>query len=305
MKRLLNCFSSDFEKMSRQELLEAIARSEGRVLVSETIGAIPPLLSDITNAELASAFGADMLILNLFDLDRPHIFALPDSRKHGVIRQVKYLCGRPVGINLEPAQLAAPDDPNPFKMTAGRLATAENAMKAVEQGVDFLVITGNPETGVDKAGIVNALQDIRNAVGDRLMLIAGKMHGSGVLNESATAIVTLGDIEDYARAGADIVLVPAPGTVPGISEAYVQSLVSRAHELGLLCMSSIGTSQEGADRETIKRIALMCKICGVDLHHIGDSGYIGMALPENILAYSIAIRGVRHSYRRLAASIRR
>ncbi|MEE3408252.1 MAG: haloacid dehalogenase-like hydrolase, partial [Erysipelotrichaceae bacterium] len=48
-----------------------------------------------------------------------------------------------------------------------------------------------------------------------------------------------------------------------------------------------------------------CKMAGADIHHIGDSGYVGMALPENILAYSIAIRGVRHTYRKIGQSINR
>ena len=30
-----------------------------------------------------------------------------------------------------------------------------------------------------------------------------------------------------------------------------------------------------------------------------------MALPENIMAYSIAVRGVRHTYHRMADSINR
>lgn len=70
-------------------------------------------------------------------------------------------------------------------------------------------------------------------------------------------------------------------------------------------MTAIGTSQEGADINTIRQIALMSKMAGADLHHIGDTGYMGMALPENILAYSVAIRGVRHTYTRIARSVNR
>ena len=40
MKRILDCRSSDFIHMSRQELLDAIAGSEGRTIVYETIGAL-------------------------------------------------------------------------------------------------------------------------------------------------------------------------------------------------------------------------------------------------------------------------
>ena len=49
----------------------------------------------------------------------------------------------------------------------------------------------------------------------------------------------------------------------------------------------------------------MCKMAGTDIHHLGDSGYGGMALPENIQAYSIAVRGIRHTYRRMAGSVNR
>ena len=72
-----------------------------------------------------------------------------------------------------------------------------------------------------------------------------------------------------------------------------------------LTLTAIGTSQEGSDPATIREIALMCKMTGTDMHHLGDAGYGGMALPENILEYGKVIRGVRHTYHRMAASIRR
>ena len=100
-------------------------------------------------------------------------------------------------------------------------------------------------------------------------------------------------------------VLPAPGTVPGITTEYVRGLVSYVHENGKLAMTSIGTSQEGADEDTIRRIAIECKMTGTDIHHIGDSGYMGMALPENIFTYSVATRGVRHTYRRMAMSLAR
>lgn len=86
---------------------------------------------------------------------------------------------------------------------------------------------------------------------------------------------------------------------------YVRELIAYAHSRGVLTITAIGTSQEGADTETIKRIALMCKMAGTDIHHIGDTGYPGIALPENIMAYSVAIRGIRHTYHRMAASVNR
>ena len=48
----------------------------------------------------------------------------------------------------------------------------------------------------------------------------------------------------------------------------------------------------------------MCKMTGTDIHHIGDAGY-KTANPENIMDYSIAIRGKRHTYIRMARSVNR
>ena len=82
MKRILDCHASDFAAMSGRELLAAIAGSEGRTIACETIGALMPMLGDITNAEFAAAMGADILLLNLFDVQHPVIRALPEYGTH-------------------------------------------------------------------------------------------------------------------------------------------------------------------------------------------------------------------------------
>ena len=308
MKRILDCQSSDFAAMSRDELLAAIAGSEGRTIACETIGAIMPMLGDITNAEFAAAMGADILLLNMFDVQKPHIQGLPKTEPDLVIRKLKELTGRPIGINLEPVeQVLSSEDPdeNMWAMTSGRKATMENAEKAVALGVDFILLTGNPGIGVTNEAIEQTLKRYKQAFGDKIILAAGKMHASGILTEGAEKIITKEDISAFADAGADIILLPAPGTVPGITMEYVKELVNHAHSLGCLTITAIGTSQEGADIATIRQIALMCKMTGTDIHHLGDAGYGGMALPENIQAYSIAVRGIRHTYRRMAGSVHR
>ena len=308
MKRILDCQSSDFAAMSRDELLAAIAGSEGRTIACETIGAIMPMLGDITNAEFAAAMGADILLLNMFDVQKPHIQGLPKTEPDLVIRKLKELTGRPIGINLEPVeQVLSSEDPdeNMWAMTSGRKATMENAEKAVALGVDFILLTGNPGIGVTNEAIEQTLKRYKQAFGDKIILAAGKMHASGILTEGAEKIITKEDISAFAVAGADIILLPAPGTVPGITMEYVRELVNHAHSLGCLTITAIGTSQEGADIATIRQIALMCKMTGTDIHHLGDAGYGGMALPENIQAYSIAVRGIRHTYRRMAGSVNR
>ena len=137
-KRYLDCTASEIQRMTGRELAESIAGSEGRVLVCETIGSVRPMLGDVTNAEFASAMGADMLILNLFDVDAPVIQGLPDVPQEDMIREVKRLTGRAVGINLEPVQpeLAKGNDGTLWQMSPGRLATAENACRCSSSPVN-------------------------------------------------------------------------------------------------------------------------------------------------------------------------
>ena len=304
-KRLIDTTARELASYKKQELLTSIADSEGRTLAAETIGTVTPMLVDITNAEFVTSLGADLIMLNVFDVNEPVIQGLPQVPPEEVVREVKRLTGRMVAINLEPAIVKDTEDNSVWNLTKGRQATPENAKKAADMGVDMIVLTGNPGVGVENDAILQALSQLKEAVGDRVILTAGKMHASGVLSEAGEKILTENEVESFVDAGADVILLPAPGTVPGISMEYAAKLIKRAHEKGALAMTTIGTSQEGADEDTIRQIALMCKMAGADIHHIGDSGYMGMALPENIMTYSVAIRGKRHTYRRMAVSLLR
>lgn len=305
-KRMLDCYASDFQKFTKADLLESIMKSEGRVIACETIGTLQPMLGNLTNAEFVSAMGADILLLNMFDVINPVINGLPETEPENTVRLLKKLTGRPVGINLEPVEEGEEGETDPmWKMSPGRRATVENAKRAAALGVDMILLTGNPGMGVSNSAITATLRRYKEAVGSQVVLAAGKMHAAGILSEAAENIMTEGDVVSFVRAGADIILLPAPGTVPGITVEYAKKLVACAHQSGAMTITAIGTSQEGADTDTIKRLALMCKMTGTDIHHLGDAGYGGMSLPENIFAYSVAVRGIRHTYHRMAASVER
>ena len=305
LKRLIDTTARELTSYNKAELLTAISDSEGRTLAAETIGTVTPMLVNITNAEFVASLGADLIMLNIFDVNNPIIQGLPQTSPEDTIREVKRLTGRIVAINLEPAVIKDGQEESVWNLTTGRQATVENARKAVDMGVDMIVLTGNRGVGVDNEAIIQALSRLKEAVGDRVILTAGKMHASGIISEAGEKILTEKDVEAFVDAGADVILLPAPGTVPGITMEYAGNLIRKAHEKGALAMTTIGTSQEGADEATVRQIALMCKMAGADIHHIGDSGYMGMALPENITAYSVAIRGKRHTYRRMAMSLLR
>ncbi|VFS83263.1 Uncharacterised protein [Raoultella planticola] len=167
-KRLLDCCASDFVSMNKAQLLYAIRASEGRVMVSESIAITQPLLNNVTNAELAASQGADILLINMFDCENPHIEGLPaDIAPEKTLHELQRLTGRIIGVNLEavdPEFAVAHDDI--WKMRPGRSATADNARKLVAMGAKILVLTGNPANGVSNRALGIAAEEIRQAVGD-------------------------------------------------------------------------------------------------------------------------------------------
>ncbi len=299
VKRLLSSTSSELLSYNKEELLDSIKLSEGRTIVSEVIGE-ESLFRDISNAEVAAAFGADILLLNLFDLNQPVFKNIEEEGAMEIVSAIRRLCGRPLGINLEP--VTREKDRNDFlNLSSGRKATLENIEKAVEAGFNMITFTGNPSVGVSNQEIVEAVKMADREFGDEIILTAGKMHMAGI-NEDYLAAKY---IDSLISAGTDIILLPAPGTVPGIDLNSVKEIIKLIHNRGKLALTAIGTSQESSDQETIREIALMSKMAGADIQHIGDAAYSGIAIPENILTLSKTIRGKRHSYRRMSVSINR
>jgi hypothetical protein len=117
MKRLISASSSEMLAMNAQELKTSIKASEGRVIVSENV-VTQNVMDDISTSEVAAAFGADMILLNLFDVFNPRIVGLYDDendldtakvhRDGSIIKHLQRLVGRPIGVNLEPVDSLAP-----------------------------------------------------------------------------------------------------------------------------------------------------------------------------------------------------
>lgn len=316
MARIFDLLHSDIMNTTGSKLKEIIRLSEGRTVMSETVISKMSLVDGISNPETARAFGADLVTLNTFDMYNPFIFGYDDSdsdlfggmggildgfktkievnkKNPQYLQEFKALVGRHIGVNLEPIRS---DIPYP----KGFILNEETLLKAKELGFDYIVITANPKTNVSSEDILWGIQEARRVIGDSIMIVAGRMHGSGL-----ASFDSVDSIESFAKAGADVVLLPAPKTVPGVTKDFALEAVKAIHNAGALAMSAIGTSQEGASTSVIESIALDCKECGFDIQHIGDAGFSGMASPENIMALSIAIRGKRHTYRQIARSIRR
>lgn len=297
MKRLLSAYASDIAAMSPQDLKQSIRASEGRIVMGETVVTAAPLIAGVSNAEMMAAFSCDLLVLNELDVFKPEIVGFYDCPNP--IAELKRLTGRPIGINLEPVDGSQELLENQVDLPAGRLVSSQSLQQAQELGVDFIMLTGNPATGVSLAAISEAIALTKQHFSG--LVFAGKMHGAGL----GEAVVDAQALQDFVRQGADGVLIPAVGTVPGIREDQLAPIVDQVKAQGALVISTIGTSQESADSQTVREFALSNKRVGSDIHHIGDGSYGRMPDPENILALSLAVRGKRHTYFKMGQSVRR
>ena len=175
--RLISANSSELLKMNGDELKQSIKASEGRTVLSENV-VIQPAIDGLTMSEIAAAFGADLILLNLFDVFEPKVSGLDVKDAQDTVKRLKELTGRPIGVNLEPVDPDAKMESTKFELPKGRIATAESMRRAEELGFNFVCFTGNPGSGVTNKMIVQAVKTAKENFSG--MIIAGKMHGAGV-----------------------------------------------------------------------------------------------------------------------------
>lgn len=90
MKRLLDCNTSDLKLMNKQEKLDAILASEGRIVIQEiSLFGRMQVLDGVTDVGVVCTFGADMILLNVFDAYHPYISSIKVENPNNVIRTLK------------------------------------------------------------------------------------------------------------------------------------------------------------------------------------------------------------------------
>lgn len=293
--RLISANSSELLKMNGNELKQSIKASEGRTVLSENV-VIQPAIDGLTMSEIAAAFGADLILLNLFDVFEPKVSGLEVKDAKDTVKRLKELTGRPIGVNLEPVDPDVKMESTKFELPKGRIATAESMRRAEELGFNFVCYPGS---GVTNKMIVQAVRTAKENFSG--MIIAGKMHGAGVDEPVADEE----SVKAMIDAGADVILVPAVGTVPGFTSDELIKIVKIVHQHDGLVMSTIGTSQESSGKDVIREIALKNKTCSVDIQHIGDAAWGVLSPTETIFELSKTIRGLNHTISRMARSINR
>ena len=303
--RLISASGDEIKKMSPMELKESIFKSEGRVVMGQhLLFAGEGLVRGVTNSELMFAFGADMVMLNTFDLDQlnnnPGLCGLS-------FQELKEKCRRPIGIYLGCPKVGSEDGgKKALYRREGMLASDEHVQKCIDLGADFIVLGGNPGSGTSIRDVVETTKRIKTKFKDQIFVFAGKWE-DGVVEK------VLGDpladydakeiIKELIDVGADCIDLPAPGSRHGITVEMIRELVEFVHRYkpGTLAMTFLNSSVECADSETIRLIALKMKETGADIHAIGDGGFNGCTSPENIHQLSVSLKGKQYTYFRMAS----
>lgn len=303
--RLISATGDEMLKMSPMELKESIFKSEGRVVMGQhLLFAGPGLVRGVTNSELMFAFGADMVMLNTFDLDdldnNPGLCGLS-------FPQLREKCRRPIGIYLGCPKAGSDDGgKKALYRREGMLASDEHVQKCIDLGADFIVLGGNPGSGTSIRDVVATTKRIKEKFGDKIFVFAGKWEDGiheKVLGDPLADYDAKEIIKELIDAGADCIDLPAPGSRHGITVEMIRGLVEFVHRYkpGTLTMTFLNSSVECADTETIRLIALKMKETGADIHAIGDGGFSGCTSPENIHQLSVTLKGKHYTYFRMAS----
>jgi len=330
LKRLLNCSPKEMLTLKGEDLKDAIRMSEGRTVTALARSRGNNYLQYVTNAEVCAGFGADIVYMDTYNPENPMFVGLPSKNpvddepfrdvqlqigKGWTAKEIREMIGRPIGTTLElapPAYGGKNVDTGFADVKDGIVAGSHqkdwNSFDlCIEQGFDILFLCG----WCEPSKLVEIVKEARNRAGNRIVLEAGVPHGPGLIyaqNEpfNLRELMTVDLAAALCDAGADIVDIPAAGSLPGFTTDYVGKLIDTIHRGGAIANVGIHNSQEGTDVQTIRRIAIDNKILGADMYMLGDAGVNeNMGLPEVINALCIAVKGHRHTYRRMSESVLR
>ena len=330
IKRLLNCSPKEMLALHGKDLKDAIRMSEGRTVTALARSRGNNYIQYVTNAEVCSKFGADIVYMDTYDPKNPQFVGLPSKDpkddepyrdvqiqlgKGWTVKEMREMIGRPIGTMFSPSLPSyggkAIDtgfaDENGGTVAGGKLNSWDEFELLIEQGFDIIFVSGWCDP---KQLIENTKEAVKIANG-RVVIEAGVPHGPGLIyaqNEPANLreLMTPEIVEELCKTGIDIVDIPAVGSLPGFTKEYVAKMIDIAHSYNVIVNVGIHNSQEGTDVETIKRIAIDNKTVGADMYMLGDAGVNeNMGLPETLNALCIAVKGHRHTYRRMCESVLR
>lgn len=314
-KRYLEMTPTQLTQLSKEEFLDGIRTSEGRVVGAYVCPLSANYLEKVSNAELVASFGADYITLEGYDPRSLQMPGLPSKNpeddqtakaqlqvelgKGYSIPELKKLTGRPIGMIL-----LVPRENEVFGGIYKESIYSKEMMEyLINEKYDFICLCG-----YGQQALLDAVSEASTLFKDKIVIEAGIPHGPGAIDGdfppyNLREVVTPEFVGKLAHAGADIVDIPAVGIVPGYNIGYVTELVDAIHKEKSLAASSVAHSLEASSKEVLERIILDNKICGVDMFNVAAGGvYESVTLPEVLKDICIAVKGKRHTYRRMAQS---
>lgn len=298
VKRLLDATASDFLQMNASDLQESIRLSEGRTVAAEAICTYESPVEGVSHGEIARAMGADIIVLDHYDPLNPIIQGTPSHmlQSDTPLLAYKKLLGVPIGINMIVAE------ENMAESIGGRLITPTHVEAAVKQGVDLINIYARPQMGGTHQMMIDAIQKILQQHGQDVLLIAVPSFSRPAPRTDTDVNLFIHDSRQLMTAGCHAIALPMPSTKQGWLWKSAQSIIDAIHAEGCLAWLFLTGSVEGASPNTIEILTLHAKQSGADAYRIDEAGLSGMAIPKNIYTFSVAIRGERHTLRRMASS---
>lgn len=296
--RLLEATPRQLLAMTGSALKASIAASEGRTLAVEVIASVQPPVTGVTNGEIAAAFGADLIILDQYDPLKPTVANAPatifdDPAPLGACAR---LFGRPVGFNLIVAEAEA------GAFLGGRLLSEASLERALAQGGRIINIYMRPQIGGTHEGMIAGLRLARRLAADEALLIGVPTFTRPAPRTPEAIRAFIADAMMLIEAGADGIALPLPGSKQGWTIDAAGAIVDAVRAGGALAWLFLTGSIEGASEQAMTQLALAAKQSGADACRLDEAGLSGMPVPENILAFSLALRGRAHTFRRMAAS---
>lgn len=315
-KRLLALNPTELISLNRQEIIDGIRASEGRTVGAYVCPKAPNYVEKVSNVELVSSFGADFVTLEGYDLHDIQIPGLPSKNpsddaktidelqvemgKGWTIPELKRLVGRPIATIL----LVMPEAQVMKGIYEKPVWSMDMMQFVVDEGYDIVCLCS-----FEQDILLDAVRQSKEKFGDKIVIEAGIPHGTGSIVDdndppfNLREIVNPEFVGELAKAGADIVDLPTVGVVPGFTMEYVTSLVDAVHANHSIAAACVAHSIEASSKEVLERIVMDNKICGVDMYNIAAGGvYESVTLPEALMDICIAVKGKRHTYRRMAQS---
>jgi heptaprenylglyceryl phosphate synthase len=315
-KRLLDYTPKEVMLLDKKAYLDGVRASEGRTVGAFMSPSVPNVIDKVSNLEACAAFGADIIYFEYYDVTQLQMPGLPSKNpaddqicdtlrlqmgRGWSIEELKRLVGRPIGTGV----VAVRDEQEYSLGFAKTLRFSKELLFAMkEAGFTHVMVAGD-----DQDSIVRAVEQATEWIGDKVIIESGIIHGPGYIDDRYQVPYNIRNVtspefvQRLAKAGADVVMVPAAGVTPGITVEYVTELVTAIHEANVLASAAVVQSVESARADTAEMIAIANKMCGMDILYAGAGGLnASMPQPEFLQALSIAVRGKRHTYRLMCQS---